>query len=233
MIQAWIRALYQFLDNLGFSHPIHAVLVHLPIGFVVGAFILGSISFLLGRDKLALSARHCTILATIFWFPAVLFGFTDWAHYYGLVWSSAIKIKLILAGILFILLLATLYFENIHKKTSKWSILTLYTSCLITVTFIGWYGAQIVYGTNPRLTLIPYKSGYRVFINECNSCHPDGGNVMDEKKPINNSPKLKNINTFISFVRQPEGNMPSFPASTIPDHETEELYLYLTTVMNR
>jgi uncharacterized membrane protein len=232
MVESWIRAFYQFLDKMGFSHPIHVVLVHLPIGFVVGAFILGSIAILFGRDKLALSARHCIILAIFFWFPVVLFGFTDWVHYYGRVWLPAIKIKMILTGILFILLLAVLYFES-SKKTSKWVILTLYTFCLITVVPIGWYGAQLIYGTNPQLTLMPYKSGYQVFINECKNCHPDGGNTMDAQKPINNSPKLRDINIFISFVRHPEGIMPPFPASTISDHETEELYLYITTEMNK
>lgn len=233
MTELWLRAFYQSLDKLGFSHPIHATLVHLPIGFIVAAFILGAIAVLFGRERLALSAYHCIILAIIFWFPVVLFGITDWVHYYGRVWSHPIIIKMVLTGILLVLLLAVPYFGSNKKKTSHWIILILYTFCLITVVPIGWYGAQLIYGTNPQLTFMPYKSGYQVFINECKSCHHEGGNSMDAKKPINLSSKLQDVNTFISFIRQPEGTMPPFPASKIPDHETEELYLYITTLMNK
>jgi uncharacterized membrane protein len=232
MVEVWIRYFYQFLDELGFSDPIHAAFVHLPIGFVFGAFILGSIAIFFNRERFALSAYHFIILAIIFWFPSILFGLTDWVHYYGGAWLPAIKIKIILAGILLMLLLAALYFES-GKKTSKWVILSLYTVCLITVVSLGWYGARLIYGMNPQLTLMPYKSGYDVFINECNSCHPQGGNIMDAQKPINNSPKLKDVNTFISFIRHPEGAMPPYPSATISDHEAEELYLYITKEMNK
>jgi uncharacterized membrane protein len=233
MIETWIRTLYQFVDNLGFSHPIHAIVVHLPIGFIVGAFIFGTIAFLFNRNRLALSARDCTILATIFYFPVVFFGVTDWVHYYGGAWLPAIRIKVILSGMLSILLLATLYFEFSSKKTVKWALPILYTCSLITVVFIGWNGANLIYGTNPQLILMPYKTGYRVFVNECASCHPRGGNIVDVTKPITNSPKLRDTDTFISFIRHSGENMPSFPSVKIPDHEAEELYQYITTELNK
>jgi uncharacterized membrane protein len=234
MIDRLILTFYQFMtDKLGFSDPIHAALVHLPIGFVVGAFIFGWCAVLFGNEKLALSARHCIILAFLFWFPIVLFGLTDWEHYYGRVFLPPIKIKLILAGILFMLLTCCLFFGGSKKNISKWLILSLYTICLINVIFLGWFGARLVYGNNPELTLMPYKSGYQVFTHSCKSCHPDGGNIMDANRPINKSPKLKNSDTFISYIRHPEGIMPPFTGSQIADHEAEELYLYITTFLNK
>jgi uncharacterized membrane protein len=233
MIETLTRTFYRFVDGLGFSHPIHAVLVHLPIGFIVGAFIFGSISFFSKHNRLALSARDCIILATLFYLPVVLFGFTDWVHYYGGAWLPAIKIKITLSGMLLLLLLATLYFELSSKKTLKWGLQLLYTCSLIMVVLIGWNGANLIYGTNPQLVLMPYKSGYDAFTTHCKSCHPEGGNIMDAQKPINNSPKLQDVNTFISFVRHSEGSMPSYPSTTISDHETEELYLYITREMNK
>jgi hypothetical protein len=139
MIETWIQFFHQFLDKMGFSYTIHAALVYLLIGFVVGAFILRLIAFLFGRDGLALGARYCTILATLCWFPAVFLGFADWGQYYGRVWLPAIKVMMTLAGILFILLLAALYFEFGHKKTSKWVMLALYACCAITAIAIGLY----------------------------------------------------------------------------------------------
>jgi hypothetical protein len=126
-----------------------------------------------------------------------------------------------------------LYSESGKKKPAKWIMPTLYTFCLTIVIFLGWYGAQLIYGPNSQSILVPYKSGYQVFINACNRCHPNGGNIMAANKPITNSPKLKDINTFTSFIRRPEGVMPSFPQSAIPDHETEELYRYISTGMNK
>ncbi len=234
MVDRWIFEFYRLLtDKLGFSDPIHAAIVHLPIGFVVGAFIFGWLAVLFGREKWALSARHCVILAFFFWFPVVFFGLTDWEHYYGRAWLPPIKIKLILAGLLFILLTCCLVFGASKKAVSKWVILTLYTFCLINVVFLGWFGARLVYGTNPEMTLMPYKSGRLVFIKECRNCHPDGGNILIGKKTINGSPKLKDIRTFISFIRHPEGEMPPFTRAQISDNEAEELYLYITTLLNK
>jgi uncharacterized membrane protein len=233
MMETLIRTFYQFVDKLGFSHPIHAIIVHLPIGFIVGAFIFGSIAFLFNRERLALSARDCTILATLFYFPVVLFGFTDWVHYYGAAWLPAIKTKIILSGILLVLLLATLYLELVGKKNSKWALQLTYTGSLIAVVLIGWNGANLIYGTDPQSILQPYKTGYMVFLNECNSCHPQGGNTMDKTKPLSNSPELKDLDTFISFLRKSGEIMPSFPAQKIPDHEAEELYQYITKILNR
>jgi len=199
------------------------------MGFVVGALILEAIALFFGRDRLALSARHCLILALLFWFPAVLFGFTDWVHYYGRVWFPPIMIKIFLAGVLFVLLLATLYYGSAKKNTPHRVMLSLCALCFVTVVLLGWHGARLIYGLNPQPVSMQYKSGYQVFKNKCASCHPDGGNTIDAARPVNNSPKLRDIDTFRLFVRHPDGIMPPFPAATLPDHETENLYQYLRT----
>jgi uncharacterized membrane protein len=234
MVDTWIRTFYQSLDKIGFSDPIHTMFAHLPIGLIVGALILSWLTIFSGRESLAQSARHCATLAFIFLFPVILFGLTDWEHYYGRAWLAPVKIKIILAGFLFTLLLVVLILGSAGRRiTSKFIMPMLYTLCLIDVVLLGWFGARLIYGTNPELTLMPYKSGYAVFEASCKHCHLGGGNIMNVNKPINNSLKLKDMNTFITYIRNPEGNMPPFSAEMIADHQAEELYLYITTVLNK
>lgn len=233
MTDMWILSFYQLLTRLGFSDPIHAAIVHIPIGFVVGAFIFGWIGVVSERERITLSARHCAIAAFIFLFPVVFFGLMDWEHFYGRAWLPPIIIKVVLTGILFVLLLAALLLGYSEKVKAKWILPALYTACFATVILLGWFGARLVYGENPELTLMPYKSGYQVFVNSCKSCHPNGLNIVRGKKPIINSPKLKDNNTFIKYLRNPEGTMPPFPRTVIADHEAEELYLYITTILSK
>lgn len=38
MADAWINTLYSFLNTVGFVDPVHAPLVHVPMGLVIGFF---------------------------------------------------------------------------------------------------------------------------------------------------------------------------------------------------
>lgn len=229
MIESSINAFYQFLNNHGFPDPIHAALVHMPIGLVVGACVFGWVATLLGREKLAMSARHCIILASLFWFPAVLFGLMDWQYFYRAAWLTSIKMKLILASILLILLSAALFFGYRKKVGSKRATLTIYTLCLITVALLGWFGARLVYaGKNKKEVSKTYPLGEKIFVANCKTCHPGGGNVIQPAKPLKNSPALKNLDAFISLIRHPNNPMPASSPSQVSDSEAKELYHYIT-----
>jgi uncharacterized membrane protein len=233
MVGSWILSFYQLLDRLGFSDPVHAVFAHLPIGLVAGAFIFGWTAILFKNETMTQSAHHCLILALLSLIPTVLFGLTDWEHYYGNMWLTPIKIKVILAVVLSALLLTAFYFGSRRRAVHVIAVPAVYTLCMVTVVFLGWFGARLIYGTNPQATLMPYRSGYEVFLSSCSSCHPNGGNVTDPNKPLTNSPKLRDMDTFISYIRHPDGGtMPAFSPAEIADHQAEELYLYITGVLN-
>jgi uncharacterized membrane protein len=232
MNYSWITSFYQFLNHFGYSHPIHPALVHLPIGLVAGAFILGWLAFLFNRDQLARSARHCLTLAFLFWFPVVLFGFMDWQHFYKGVWLTPIKVKMGLSGILFILFLVALVFGFRKKGTPK-TALTVYTLGLMSVVLLGFFGAQLVYERKTPEVSKTYLAGEKIFTANCITCHPGGGNILIPDHPIINSPKLKNPDTFISWIRNPIAPMPKFPESKISVGQAKELYLYLTDVLSR
>jgi uncharacterized membrane protein len=39
-------ALYALLNTLGYSHPVHAIVVHMPIGLAVGALVFALVALI-------------------------------------------------------------------------------------------------------------------------------------------------------------------------------------------
>lgn len=71
------------------------------------------------------------------------------------------------------------------------------------------------------------KTGREEFQKNCTPCHPDGGNVIKREKPMKESKKLANFNTFLAWIRNPVQTMPTFPPSQISDKQARELYDYI------
>jgi uncharacterized membrane protein len=226
MISSWITAFYQFLNQWGYTHPLHPALVHFPIGLVGGALIFGWIGTLFRRDPLVRSARHCLTLAFIFWFPVVLFGYMDWQHFYRGIWLAPVKIKLILSATLFLLLSSGLMNEYRKKRNAKIA-LAIYVLLLGNVTGLGFMGAQLVYGNKPPATSKTQALGEKIFIENCRACHPKGGNVIDPKHPIIGSSRMSSLPSFTAWLRHPAPAMPAFPEKRLSSGQVRELYDFL------
>lgn len=97
--------IYEILAKLGYSHPIHPTEVHMPIGLVVASLVFIYIAVIFRRHNLERTVRHCIILAFIWIFPTMLFGYMDWQHFYAGTWLFPIKVKLATAAVLTVLLL--------------------------------------------------------------------------------------------------------------------------------
>ena len=95
-----IEFIYQTLAQLGFTHPLHPTLTHVPIGMVIGAFLFALAAAIFRWTSLAQTARHCIILAALVMLPTALLGIMDWQHFYGGAMLFSIKMKFILAGVL-------------------------------------------------------------------------------------------------------------------------------------
>lgn len=135
---------YQTLYNLGYTHPVHPTMVYLPIGGVMAAFIFGIIGVLFKRASLLTSAKHCTVLALIAVFPAILFGYMDWQYFRGGNWVFPIIMKMTLAAFLILLLSITVVRQWKFGENGK-IVLTLYTLCFFNVIAIGYFGGEIVF----------------------------------------------------------------------------------------
>jgi mono/diheme cytochrome c family protein len=202
----------------------------MPIGLVMGAFVFAWAALLFKGRQLALSARYCAIVALLFWFPAVLFGFMDWRHFFNGAWLSPITVKLVLAGILMILLVIGLVLGSRGREGSR-GLLAIYSLCLLTVIGLGYFGAQLVYAGKAQATPEQYRAGERIFLANCSACHPQGGNVIKPQMPIHGSTRLKDLKTFIKWIRHPDPPMPVFDQSQISDQQADELYQYIVHLL--
>ena len=140
------NAIYAFLGALGFTHPVHPILVHITIGSVVGAFVFGLIAWLFKRPVLYATARHGSVLGLVSAFFTVFMGVMDWQYRFGGEWPYPIILtKMILSGVLFLILFAVVLVNRRVPKDSKIP-LVFYTAAAVDVLAIGLFGGRLVYG---------------------------------------------------------------------------------------
>jgi len=137
-----IELIYQVLEQVGFTHPLHPAVTHLPMGMSIGACLFGIAS--LKFEELARTAHHCVILALIFVPPTVVAGIMDWQHFFDGYWSTHIIIKMILAVVLTVLLLAAIRAGSPERGNPRAAIV-LYALCLLTAVGLGYTGGDLQY----------------------------------------------------------------------------------------
>jgi mono/diheme cytochrome c family protein/uncharacterized membrane protein len=227
--------IYRLLYAIGYEHPLHPAITHVPVGLVIGAFILGVLSLVLRREDMARAAKFCAVIALVSIFPTVLLGIMDWQHYFAGGWIYPIEIKIVLASLLLILLcIAVIFFRS--GPLSVKAVIMCGLSFLISVG-LGYFGGQLVYTGRVPPAPPGLEKGAYVFRANCSGCHPVGGNIVDRDAAIERSPELKDLATFTRFIRDPRldsgkrGPMPVFTSSRIPENEARELWAYLSAVM--
>jgi cytochrome c553 len=223
--------LYTFLATLGYDHPLHPAFAHMPTGLVVGAFIFLITALALKHHQILTTSYHCIILALIFLLPTAFFGYTDWHHFYGGAWSFPIKMKITLTGALLIFLVVAVVMEK--KIGGIMSKSAIYFLCVAAVVGLGYFGGQLVFpDTSPALPN-DTQAGEKLYAAHCASCHPNGGNIINNTIPVLGSPQLKDPNTFTKFCRNPlrpdgsKGIMLAFSKDKLSDKELMQLYKYI------
>ena len=138
-----IEFLYDLLNQVGFTHPLHPAITHLPMGMAMGAFFfsLGSLRY----APLARSAHHCAILGLIFVLPTMFLGILDWQYFYQGDWTGPIIAKFILATALTVLFIAAIKVGGAEPKNPRLAVL-LYALCLLAAIGLGFSGGEIQYG---------------------------------------------------------------------------------------
>jgi mono/diheme cytochrome c family protein len=204
----------------------------MPIGLVVGALFFGFAARIWKRPLWGLSARHCLVLAWLFFFPTVLFGVMDWQYFYHGAWLIPIQVKIGLASFLFVLLSTGLILIFTGRGESK-LILAIYVLAFCTVVGLGYFGGHLVFGGRSPAAPKAFRTGEKIFATNCRACHPNGHNVIMPNMPIRGSKELANFQTFNKFIRQPRlpggapGPMPNFHYQKISEEEAKALYDYL------
>lgn len=137
--------IFEFLNKIGFMHPVHPALTHIPMGMVMGAVIFRLGSFLPKLKFLAKTGYHCIILGLIGVPPTVFSGYLDWQHTFGGEWEFLIILKMVLA-VLLTITLATIAIiddpedQKLDKKTA------LYLVIVLIAIGLGFSGGELQYG---------------------------------------------------------------------------------------
>jgi uncharacterized membrane protein len=134
--------IFEFLNKIGFVHPLHPALTHIPMGMVMGAVTFRLVSFLPRSKFLARTGYHCIILGLLGMLPTAFSGYLDWQHTFGGTWEFLIILKMILAVILTVLLAAIAIMDDpenprFDKKT------LFYLLTLLLAIGLGFSGGEL------------------------------------------------------------------------------------------
>jgi len=171
--------LYELLSVIGFHHPLHPAMTHLPVGLTIAGFIFIVLAYFFKRPKYAQSAKHCAVLALLAAIPTLIFGYLDWQHFYGGSLIFPIKMKLGLTIALLVLLLAVVFTSTRSKKESAPRLLVHLLSLLVVIG-LGYFGGELVYGKKTTSVQTTSKNatgtesvvaGAKLFDKSCSFCH--------------------------------------------------------------
>ena len=138
-----VDAIYTLLHGLGFNHPLHPPLTHLPMGLVMACFIFSLLAVVLSQPALLKSAYHCSVLAVIALVPTAAAGLMDWSYRYGGSMDTWIRVKMVLAPVLFVVLLISLW--QSRNGASPGRMLMFYTLASLCAIGLGFSGGELVY----------------------------------------------------------------------------------------
>lgn len=140
-----VENLFATLEKIGFDHPLHPMMTHLPMGMVVGMVVFSLIGLVWKKPQLGETAYYCSLLALVSIFPAIGAGLLDWLHSYGGTWAPLIIIKMVLATLLTVLLLVAVVLK--HRGAPPRKLALVYLLCLACAGGLGYSGGELVYGT--------------------------------------------------------------------------------------
>lgn len=234
-----IESIYQLLAKIGYTHPLHPPATHLPAGLIIGGFIFALIAWIFNRKNLAQTARHCLMLSLVTAVPTILLGLMDWQHRFGGTYFFEIKMKLVLAGILLFLLLVAVVYSVLAGTFTK-TVVAIYTLCLLTVIGLGYFGGELVYGTQAaegEEVKGLAAEGARIFKQNCSACHFSDstetrvgpglkGIFKRDKFPV--SGRKATAENFREQLEKPFDKMPPF--GHLEDEQVSALLEYLNTL---
>ena len=139
-----IDRLYALLESVGFTHPLHPIMVHIPMGMVIGTVLFGVAGIVGKKASLFNTAHHCAVLALIFIVPTIVTGILDWQAKLGGGWEKLIIIKMVLGVILTGLLTTAVVMK--YKGLTPRKLLILYLLCMACAGGLGFSGGELVYG---------------------------------------------------------------------------------------
>ncbi len=135
---------YSFLEAVGFSHPLHPMLTHIPMGMIIGMVAFSLLGMISRNQALHQTAFHCSVLALLTVLPVIGAGVLDWLQFQEGEWNTFIMLKMVLGGLLTVLLAVAVIQKKKNATPSK--MLFFYFLCLACAGGLGYSGGELVYG---------------------------------------------------------------------------------------
>ena len=212
---------YHMLEHIGYDHPLHPAIVHVPVGIVVALFLLSLVSRVFKRDLLPPAAYFpLLVLAFLSALASALLGYADWLYFYQGVMIAPILVKLIITGFLLLLLVGGIFLAR-RRPGAKGALLAVGLFCLLAVTALGYFGGDLVFRNGEQKTLPKaIINGQKIFGTNCAVCHSDVAMLSD-------TPPAGSFKTFVAFLRNPSGGMPAFAPKALSNDEAMQIYHFV------
>lgn len=139
-----VENLYLFLAKIGFSHPLHPMLTHIPMGMIIGMVVFSFLGLIWKNKNFDQTAYYCSAFALLAILPVIGAGVLDWLQFQQGELNTYIIVKMILGVILTILLIFSVIMKKKDATPSK--MLLIYVLCLACAGGLGFSGGQLVYG---------------------------------------------------------------------------------------
>ncbi|WDP92798.1 MAG: hypothetical protein HUN04_24985 [Desulfobacter sp.] len=139
-----IETIFNYLNQIGFMHPLHPAFTHIPMGMLIGAIVFRFCSLIPKFKPLAKTAYHCVILGFLGLFPTAVTGIMDWQHKYGGEWETLIIVKMVLA----VLLAALMLFIAIKDDTENPGFNRITGAYFLMILFaagLGFSGGELIF----------------------------------------------------------------------------------------
>lgn len=136
--------IYGTLEAVGFAHPLHPGLTHIPMGMVIGCFLFSLFALVTGKNIFIKTSLHCSVVGIIFIVPTIIAGILDWQQFFASNLTTLIIIKFVLAAVLTVLLAISIRANMQGASTGK--LFLLYALCLACAGGLGFSGGELVYG---------------------------------------------------------------------------------------
>jgi uncharacterized membrane protein len=139
-----VENLYSMLEKVGYGHPLHPMLTHIPMGMVIAMVVFSFLGLIWKNHGFSQTAFHCSVLALVAILPVIGAGVLDWLHFQEGEWNVYIIVKMVLGPILTILLIFSVILKR--KETAPSKMFLIYLLCLACAGGLGFSGGQLVYG---------------------------------------------------------------------------------------
>lgn len=140
-----VEGIFGFLNSIGFTHPLHPALTHIPMGMVMGAVTFRMLSLHSRLRFLAKTGYHCVVLGFLGIFPTVFAGYLDWQHTFSGIWNFLIVLKMFLAFALTVLLAVIIIKDEPEIPGFDKNILFYILSIALAIG-LGFSGGELQYG---------------------------------------------------------------------------------------